>query len=131
MLKRIDHIEIVPQDFERSLAFYRDVLGFKLHHRIAIDSPPMTEVVYMRQNDSVIELLRAVPPIPRNHRYGQAGYNAMAWEVDDMEATLRELAKKGVAPTWGPRTREAFIRAEIADPDGNAIELRQWLKKPA
>ena len=27
MLKRIDHVEIVPKDFERSLAFYTAVLG--------------------------------------------------------------------------------------------------------
>lgn len=131
MLKRIDHVEIVPQDFERSLAFYTGTLGFALDHRIAVDAAPIKEVVYLRLNDSAIELLRAEPPMPRNHQRGRAGYNAMAWEVDDMEATLRDLAKKGVAPSWGPRTTPGYIRAEIADPDGNAIELRQWIKKPA
>jgi len=131
MLKRIDHVEIVPRDFERSLAFYVGALGFTLDHRIAVDAPPIKEVVYLTLNESAIELLRADPPPAERAPRGQAGYNAMAWEVDDMEATLRHLAAKGITPSWGPRASKTYIRAEIADPDGNSIELRQWLEKPA
>ncbi len=133
MLKRIDHVEIVPQDFERSLEFYTGTLGFALDHRysLAAEAAPIKEVAYLILNGSAIELLRAEPAAVQPRQTGQVGYNAMAWEVDDMEATLRELAAKGIAPTWGPRTRPTYIRAEIADPDGNAIELRQWLKAPA
>jgi hypothetical protein len=29
---------------------------------------------------------------------------------------------------WGPVTRPAYARAEIRDPDGNHIELRQWIR---
>ena len=131
MLKRIDHVEIVPQNFDRSLAFYTGTLGFTLDHRYPIDASPIKEVAYLTLNGSAIELLRAEPAAVQARQSGQVGYNAMAWEVDDMEATLRHLAAKGIAPTWGPRTRPTYIRAEIADPDGNAIELRQWLKAPA
>ena len=129
MLKRIDHVEIVPKDFERSLAFYTQVLGFTVDHRYPIDAGPYKEVAYLRLNDSAIELLRVENPPPPNDRPGQAGYRLMAWEVSAMEATLKELAAKGVATSWGPRKREEFSRAEITDPDGNAIELRQWFKK--
>jgi len=31
-----------------------------------------------------------------------------------------------VAPSWGPVTIGKSIRAEIKDPDGFPIELRQW-----
>lgn len=130
MLTRIDHVEIIPQDFERSLAFYTETLGFALDHRYPIDAAPVKEVAYLTLNGSAIELLRAEPATVQAREYGQVGYNAMAWEVDDMEATLRDLAAKGIAPSWGPRTRPTYIRAEITDPDGNAIELRQWLKPP-
>ena len=37
----IDHVEIIPSDFERTLAFYTDVLGFSLAQR--------TEVRILRQ----------------------------------------------------------------------------------
>jgi glyoxylase I family protein len=130
MLKRIDHVEIVPQDLERSIAFYTEILGFKLDHRYPIDAPALKEVAYLTLNGSAIELLRADPPTARTPRNGEVGYRLMAWEVDDMAATLRDLAAKGVPTTWGPRTTPAFIRAEITDPDGNSIELRQWLKPP-
>jgi catechol 2,3-dioxygenase-like lactoylglutathione lyase family enzyme len=130
MLTRIDHVEIVPQDFERSLAFYTGTLGFRLDHRYPIDAAPIKEVAYLILNGSAIELLRAEPGTVHSRQPGQTGYNAMAWEVDDMAATLRDLAAQGIEPSWGPRTRPTYIRAEITDPDGNSIELRQWLKKP-
>ena len=130
MLKRIDHVEIVPQDFERSLAFYTQMLGFTVDHRIPVDAAPIKEVAYLTLNGSAIELLRAEPATVHDRERGQVGYNAMAWEVDDMEATLRDFAAKGIAPSWGPRTAPTYIRAEITDPDGNTIELRQWLKAP-
>jgi len=130
MLKRLDHVEIIPGDFERSLAFYCDVLGFTLDHRIPIPASPIKEVAYLILNGAAIELLRTDPPVPPAGQPLYAGYRLMAWEVDDMDATLRALAAKGVAVSWGPRTAETYIRAEITDPDGNAIELRQWLRKP-
>src|SRR5271156_5320889 len=130
MFKRIDHVEVVPADFERSLRFYTEQLGFALENRHVVNAPPIAEVAYLTLNESATELLRADAPAARSGRCA-VGYNAMAWEVDDMETTLRELGAKGIAPTWGPRTNEAYVRAEIADPDGNSIELRQWFKKPA
>ena len=29
MFKRIDHVEIIPQDLEKTLKFYTEILGFK------------------------------------------------------------------------------------------------------
>ncbi len=55
------------------------------------------------------------------------GYRMMALEVDDMHAALDALKDKGVECTWGPLVRPAYARAEIRDPDGNSIELRQWI----
>src|SRR5437899_2206439 len=130
MLKRLDHVEIIPGDFDRSLAFYSEVLGFTVDHRIPIPASPIKEVAYLILNGAAIELLRTDPPLSPVDRPLYAGYRLMAWEVDDMDATLRALAAKGVAATWGPRTAETYIRAEITDPDGNAIELRQWLIRP-
>lgn len=39
MFRRIDHVEIVPSDFERSLVFYSEVLGFGLKERLTIGVP--------------------------------------------------------------------------------------------
>jgi len=50
-------------------------------------------------------------------------------EVDDIDAALAFLKAKGIAPSWGPIRRPTYARAEIRDPDGNSIELRQWLER--
>ena len=42
--------------------------------------------------------------------------------------TLQELKAHGVEPSWGPNPGATFdgLRAEIKDPHGNSIELREW-----
>jgi glyoxylase I family protein len=39
------------------------------------------------------------------------------------------LRQKGVEAAWGPVKRPDYARAEIRDPDGNPIELRQWHRR--
>ena len=52
----------------------------------------------------------------------------MALEVDDMQATVEFLRTKGIDIIWGPKFREQYARAEIRDPNGYHIELRQWFQ---
>jgi predicted enzyme related to lactoylglutathione lyase len=58
------------------------------------------------------------------------GYRMIALEVDDMQKTAENLKTKGVEIVWGPRVRETYSRAEICDPNGYRIELRQWFQRP-
>ena len=130
MLKRLDHVELIPSDFERSLDFYTTVLGGELAHRYAIDDPALAEVAYVKIGDSAVELLRAPDAQAQVQEGERIGYRLMAFEVGDMLQVLAELSGHGVTTSWGPRETPAFIRAEITDPDGNAIELRQWRQRP-
>jgi hypothetical protein len=50
----------------------------------------------------------------------------IALEVDDMPKTANYLRTKGVDIVWSPRVRETYSKAEICDPNGFHIELRQW-----
>ena len=130
MLKRLDHVELVPSDFDRSLEFYTRVLGGTLTHRYPIDDPSIVEIAYVRLGDSAVELLR-VPTAEAQAKTGERiGYRLMAFEVGDMLHTLTALSASGVTPSWGPVETPAFIRAEITDPDGNPIELREWRQRP-
>jgi hypothetical protein len=52
----------------------------------------------------------------------------MALEVDDMQKTADYLRTEGVDIVWGPRVRETYSRAEIHDPNGYHIEVRQWFQ---
>ncbi len=127
--KRIDHVELVTADPERAVRFYTTVLGFGVRRRDRVASTPMgpLDLVYLDLGGTTIELMTYPDAQPATAATGERlGYRMMALEVDDMDRALAELRTHGVQPTWGPVTRSAYARAEIRDPDGNAIELRQW-----
>ncbi len=126
MFKRIDHIEVIPQNLEKTIDFYTTILGFKIRQRQKVDASPLEEVVYLELNDTVIELLKVKNPAPAPMYPWQIGYRMIALEVDDMDNAIKYLKSKGVDITWGPVTLGKSKRAEIKDPDGLSIELRQW-----
>ena len=127
MFTRIDHVEIVPTDFERSYRFYTEVLGFREHDRTEIGAPPLRKVVYLTLGDTMLELLDVEDPPTSPRRPFQAGYQMMALEAKDMEAALAYLRERGHPCVWGPHPSNlGSLRAEIRDPDDLPIELRQW-----
>lgn len=128
MFKRIDHIELVTADEDRAVRFYTEVLGFGVRSRFTV--PGGLKLVYLDLGDTTVELMTYTEQQPEPRRDGEhLGYRMMALEVDDLQRALAELAAKGVECTWGPLTRPTYARAEIRDPDGNSIELRQWIRK--
>jgi hypothetical protein len=58
------------------------------------------------------------------------GYRAIALEVESMETAITYLKNRGIYLTWGPVDLGVSVRAEITDPDGLVIELREWKHKP-
>jgi glyoxylase I family protein len=126
MFKRIDHIEIIPTDFERSMKFYTEVLGFIVKERMPVPAPPLQEIAYLKLGDTMLELMRVADTAAKPEAPWHVGYRMMALEVDDMDKAIEYLAGKGVPVTWGPVTMGPTKRAEIQDPDGLSIELRQW-----
>jgi catechol 2,3-dioxygenase-like lactoylglutathione lyase family enzyme len=130
MFKRIDHVEIVTDQPARTEKFYTEVLGFTVKARDRIERSglgvPM-ELVYLELGGTVVELISyeggAIDPAPQNEHLG---YRLIALEIDDMDKAAEYLQSKGVDIVWGPRVRETYARAEICDPNGYRIELRQW-----
>lgn len=125
MFKRVDHVEIVPLDAERTIRFYTDVLGFSVVSSSEVRMPPLKEVTYLTLGDTMVEVLSVDGPAPDEPGY-RVGYRALALEVEDMERAVEHLASRGVSLTGGPVDLGDSYRAEFRDPDGLAIELRQW-----
>lgn len=126
MFKRIDHVEIVPSDVERTLDFYQTILGFKLKVRVQVDVPGMREVIYLQLGDTVIEVISAQKPAVKSQEAWQVGYRAIALEVEDMEKAVEYLRERGIEMAREPVDLGTSIRGEIRDPDGLTIELRKW-----
>jgi glyoxylase I family protein len=130
MFKRIDHIELVTARPERAVAFYTEVLGFRVRSRASVPATPLgpLEIAYLELGGTTVELMCYPHADPSPREAGERlGWRMMAIEVDDMDAALAYLAGKGVECTWGPKKRPDYARAEIRDPDGNSIELREWI----
>src|SRR5207302_2472502 len=107
--------------------FYTNVLGFKLARRVVYPTQPSREIAYVTLGDLMLEFLGGGPATPRGGP-DQMGVKLVALRVDDMEKTLADLKAHGVEPSAGPNPGATFegLRAEIRDPHGNAIELREW-----
>lgn len=73
MFKRIDHVEIIPCNLEKTMSFYTDILGFRIKQRYKIDVSPLAEVVYLELNDTVVELMRVKEPVPASQNPWQIG----------------------------------------------------------
>ena len=130
MFKRIDHVEIVTDKLDRTVRFYTEILGFtvKLCDRVERSGLGVPiDLVYLDLGGTVVELISydgaAVDPAPQKEHLG---YRMIALEVDDMDEATAYLRQRGVDIVWGPRVRESYARAEIRDPNGYPIELRQW-----
>jgi glyoxylase I family protein len=133
MFKRIDHIELLTAAPERAVAFYTGVLGFRERERARIPATPSgpLDLVYLELGGTTVEVMcypesKAIAPRPAETRLG---WQCLALEVEDMDRALELLKAKGIDPAWGPMKRPDYARAEIRDPDGNPIELRQWYRR--
>ena len=133
MFKRIDHIELLTAAPERTIAFYAGVLGFRERVRARVSETPSgpLDLVYLELGGTTLEVMcyPEAKAIPSRSAEQRLGWQCLALEVDDMDRALDMLKEKGVQAAWGPVKRSDYARAEIRDPDGNPIELRQWYRR--
>jgi glyoxylase I family protein len=140
-----DHTGITVSNLERSLAFWRDVLGFELSHRVdqtgelaaEITGVPGAEIslaVLKAPGGHKIELLQYLAPANRRRhvelRPCDLGSVHVALTVDNLDAVLEKIAasgwKAGRKPqtlTIGPNAGKRVIY--VRDPDGTTIEFMQ------
>ena len=126
MFKRVDHVEIVPRNAEKTIDFYVNILSFRIRSRNEVKMQPMREVIYLELGDTVIEIISADDPKPKSEALWEVGYRGIALEVEDMTEAVNYLQGKGIAIAREPVDLGDSFRGEIRDPDGRIIELRQW-----
>jgi glyoxylase I family protein len=126
IFKRVDHVEIVPRDAEKTIDFYVNILGFIIKSRNEVKMPPMREVIYLELGGTVIEIISVDNPISKSENAWEVGYRGIALEVVDMAMAVEYLQSKGIAIAMEPVDLGDSFRGEIRDPDGLILELRQW-----
>lgn len=123
-LNKIHHIAIICSDYRLSLDFYTRILGLKVlaeHYREARMSYK-TDLAL--GEDYVIELFSFPSPPQRVTNPEAAGLRHLAFEVDDIVQTVRELDALGVSHEelrTDENTGKRFLF--FHDPDGLPIEV--------
>jgi catechol 2,3-dioxygenase-like lactoylglutathione lyase family enzyme len=148
-ISEIHHVALAVSDMERSIAFYRDILGFRKTLDMPLGSPSLDRLLRMRPGTTgrsvilqqglstigEVELVQFSPaPTPPTPAKGAGGLGAflLSFEVRDEELAdvYQRLLEKGIACYSEPQVLElpgyGATRAVVfEDPDGQLIELIQ------
>jgi len=114
---QIDHVSVIITDLERSRRFYRDVLGLK---EIAKPKTFDFVVIWFDLGNQQLHLLLKEQADTRSPRH-------FALRVKDVPAARAYFRERGIRfdeTTPIPAADRVFIN----DPDGNRIEIIQWLE---
>jgi glyoxylase I family protein len=140
-----DHTGITVSNLERSLAFWRDVLGFELSHTAHQTGEMATEItgvagaeiklaVVKAPGSHKIELLEYLaPPERKRHvdlRPCDVGSVHVALIVEDLDAVLSAINASGWKAAGKPQILQSGPNAGkrvvyVRDPDGTTIEFMQ------
>ena len=126
-IKKLLHTRYRVNDLEKTVAFYRDILGLKEESRHK--SPRGSELVFMKapESEELIELCHFPSSGPVEV---QPDLTHLAFEVDDLEAFAKQLEKKGVKLSDGPtKSSSGSVFAFVDAPERYEIELIQRPKK--
>lgn len=137
---KFNHIGISVTDIDRSIAFYRDMLGLDQlcdvfpfggeHFEAIMDIPGVGgRMCMIGRNDLQLELFEFAGSKEKDPAYpvSDRGYSHFGITVDDIDATYEKLRAAGVrihCPVitfMGGTMRATYCR----DPDGNVFEILQ------
>ena len=147
------HIGVTVSDMDRSIAFYRDVLGLKFTGELLMQDAATdrlfarpgvkARVAYLCGTDDIagppVELIAFVDengadPQKAPAQLTRIGISEICFEVSDIDAVYRKLVHAGVECLSEPQTfdftGDGFGRSKaiyFRDPDGIILELMQSL----
>lgn len=118
LIHRLHHVSVIVSDTERSLQFYRDLLGLRV-------DPTRPDLGYpgawLWIGELQIHLLELPNPDSVTDRPAHGGRDRhVALLIDDVDALTQRLDSAGIGYTRSRSGRRAVF---FRDPDGNALEL--------
>lgn len=146
MITGMNHVGIVVADMDRSVSFYRDMLGMELlGQAFAFGGPLFDQVMaldnvkgkicMMKKANVQLELYEFETPASAvkdpNYAVSDRGISHFGVNVEDIDATYERLSAAGVrfhCPVlqFGSGMKATYGR----DPDGNVFELMELPRDP-
>ena len=141
MITKLEHAALSVASMERSLRFYRDLLGFKVIRTIeprpdaklgVIAGIPdaKAHIVHLIFGEAMLELFEYVEPrgkpIPTDRRQADHGLIHLGFKSDDACTDYKRLKARGVEFLSEPvEFRPSVWVVYFRGPDGEVCELRQ------
>jgi catechol 2,3-dioxygenase-like lactoylglutathione lyase family enzyme len=138
----VQHIAISVSNMEEALKFYCGLLGFETMTDMELKGDPAIETAFgvknimmryvlLNNEGATLNLLEFTSPRGKNiaekFRPYDHGIHHLAFVVDDVEATYKELSTKGACFISPPQNFGMAKGNFIQGPDGVMIELVQFL----
>ncbi|WP_197413164.1 SMU1112c/YaeR family gloxylase I-like metalloprotein [Vibrio sp. MEBiC08052] len=124
MLERIHHVAIICSDYQRSKAFYTEILGLKIVAENYRENRNSYKLDLALPNGEQLELFSFPSPPPRVSRPEAQGLRHLAFVVSSIESTVNELHSHGIYVE--PIRIDEFTGKKFTffqDPDGLPLEL--------
>jgi catechol 2,3-dioxygenase-like lactoylglutathione lyase family enzyme len=140
MITGVQHVGIVVSDINRSIDFYKNVLGLEVGEKWEFE-PGATlgsnmrlprKVVFINAKNASFELLDLAENMktkPEGMSGNTLGLHHIAFNVEKIHDFAASLGKKGIRFSTGPVDLKDITVAFFEDPDGNMLELYERKKR--
>ncbi|MEM9399749.1 MAG: VOC family protein [Verrucomicrobiota bacterium] len=123
MIKKLLHTRYRVEDLDKTVSFYKDVLGLEEIRRH--ESPRGSKLVFFKAPQSEEEIEICYYPSSGSVKV-QEDLTHLAFEVDDIEVFAKHAESKGYPLSDGPtKTSSGNTIAFVDAPEGYEIELIQ------
>jgi len=137
------HAGIVISDLEKSLHFYRDLLGLKIVKEAdetgkfidtiqGLNNVTVRTIKMLCDDDNMIELLYFKSHLeePKHKKFQEIGASHVAFTVENLDKEYSRLKNAGVKFNCPPQiSADGYAKVTFCkDPDGTLIELVEVLK---
>jgi predicted enzyme related to lactoylglutathione lyase len=126
----LTQIRLLVNDFPAMYRFYRDVLGLKPQYEAengpyAKLSPDVgTAAIALQDRSQMAAVLGQLADAATGHRA------LVVLRVDDLDGACAEITSRGAELLADPAPMGDRIRvAHLVDPEGNLVELQEWLAR--
>ena len=118
VIKAIKFVGVPVSDQQRALDFYTKTLGFRVVTDQPFDDKQRWIELGIGRSSSGLTLFT-----PDGHENRIGTFTGISFVADDVMATCKELAEKGVTFIQGPEKADWGTAAVFADPDGNQFVI--------
>lgn len=125
-LSSIHHIAIIVSDIEKAREFYVEKLGFEVVRESYRKERDDWKLDLRVDEHTELEIFAEKNPPKRVNRLEACGLRHMAFRVESVEETVKELAEMGVE--CEPIRTDSFTGEKMTfflDPDGLPLELHE------